>query len=399
MNVPIILSPCIFVLTSEPFLMPEFWRNTFLARHYLGNPAWNWILAVVILLLAFMVRSLVHRFMPVIAKRFSERGKAQVAGLVKDLRPAARLFIMTIGLTLILQSGLLVFSERVTLVNGKVMDTLKAVIVCLILLGVGTGLIEYMTEKAKEEGRKQVVTVHAFYRKAVQVAAVILGVFMALKIWGFDISGLIAGIGIGGLALSLAAQDTFSNLLAGLAIMTDHSFAIGDVITSPDVEGIVEDMSFRSSKIRTFSQALVTVPNSKLSNSAVTNLSKIGKRRIRFSIGLEYGVTPEQIRSLIEKLRTRMAARETVYEDNIVIFLEKFSASSIDVLFQCFVNIVDFIEYLKEQESILLEIMDIMDEENLDFAFSALTVHLNDLSRQREALENNSKGKLDEPAK
>ncbi|MDD2442398.1 MAG: mechanosensitive ion channel, partial [Eubacteriales bacterium] len=148
-----------------------------------------------------------------------------------------------------------------------------------------------------------------------------------------------------------------------------------------------EDIGFRSTKVRTFTQMQVTVPNSRLSSNTVTNLSRVIKRRIRFSINLEYGTTPDQIRSLIEKLKTRMAAREHLIPENTIIALEKFSASSIDVLFQCFTKTLDFIQYLKEQEDILLEIMEVMEQEKLSFAFSALTVHLNDLSRQREAVE------------
>ena len=217
---------------------------------------------------------------------------------------------------------------------------------------------------------------------------------MILSIWGFDITGLIAGLGVGGLAISLAAQDTFSNLLGGLTIMTDHSFAIGDVITTPDVEGIVEDIRFRSTKVRTFTQFLVTVPNKQLSNNSVTNLSRIGKRRVRFYINLEYGTRPEQIRHLIEMLKTRMESRDTIVPDSVLICLERFSSSSLDVLFQCFLQIVDFVPYLQEQEAILLDVMDVMAEEKLSFALSALTVHLNEINKQQDQLTSPERNRL-----
>lgn len=367
--------------------LPSFWQDTFLAANWLDNQVWNWLLALIIILAALALRKVISGLAERVGKKILNKSGETGPALMAALAPAFRLIVMVIGLNLALQSGLLVFSERVSLVIGQVIETLKAVALCVGLAGIGVGLLGVRTEKARTEGKKSTVTIHAFYRRAIQIAAAVIAIFMILRIWGFDISGLIAGIGIGGLALSLAAQDTFSNLLAGLTIMTDHSFSIGDVISSPDVEGIVEDIGLRSSKVRSFTQALITVPNSKLSNNTVTNLSKIAKRRIRFSIGLEYGVTPDQIRSLITKLKERMALRETLYPENTIICLEKFSASSIDVLFQCFVKSVDFLEYLKEQESILLEIMDVMAEEKLGFAFNAMTVHLNDVAQKRAAVE------------
>lgn len=374
-------------VSEAPSLLPSFWQDTFLSRTVLGNAVWNWLIACAIVLAALTLRRPVSRLAELIGKKALSRDHETGAAMAAALAPAVRLLVVLIGLSLALQSGLLVFSANVGLFFQHVIDTLKAVVLCLALAGVGVSLLENSTRKAKADGNKQTVTMHVFYRRAIQVAAIVIGVFIGLRVWGFDISGLLAGLGIGGLALSLAAQDTFSNLLGGLTIMTDHAFSIGDVITTPDVEGIVEDIGFRSTKVRTFTQMQVTVPNSRLSSNTVTNLSRVVKRRIRFSINLEYGTTPDQIRSLIEKLKARMAAREHLIPENTIIALEKFSASSIDVLFQCFTKTLDFIQYLKEQEDILLEIMEVMEQEKLSFAFSALTVHLNDLSRQRETVE------------
>ncbi|NLC10729.1 MAG: mechanosensitive ion channel, partial [Firmicutes bacterium] len=106
--------------------------------------------------------------------------------------------------------------------------------------------------------------------------------------WGYDISGIIAGLGLGGLAVALAAQDALSNIFGGMVILLDKPFSIGDWIYTPSVEGTVEDISFRSTRIRTFAQSLVTVPNSKLANEAITNWSRMGKRRVTFNLGVTY---------------------------------------------------------------------------------------------------------------
>lgn len=371
--------------SAKPFLLPAFWEDTFLTNEWVGNPVWNWLLALVILILLFPVRVLIIALIRRLLNRlFQEESPARI--ISENLIPAVRLLILMIGLSVIFLSDLISFSDEISGVIQRVIDTLKTVILYLTFAEVGTGLIDIRLKKEKENGNKETHTVFRFYRMLVYIAAVLIGIFMILSIWGFDITGLVAGLGVGGLAISLAAQDTFSNLLGGLTIMTDHSFAIGDVITTPDVEGVVEDIRFRSTKIRSFTQFQVTVPNRQLSNKTVTNLSRIGKRRIRFYINLEYGTSPTQIRELIATLQARMEARDSVYDDNILICMERFSSSSIDVLFQCFIDVVDFVPYLKEQESILLEVMDVMAEEKLDFAFSALTVHLNDISQQQQSI-------------
>ena len=377
----------------EPVKLPAFWSETFLASLWLGNPVWNWLIAAAILLFSLTLRKPAGRLVEAVGSRFDKGERIVGRTIGKSLGPAARLLVIALAFAIAFQSGLLIFNEPGSLAVRQIMDTFKAVILCISLAGLGAGVLGIKTDRAREAGHKNIVTIHVFYRHAIFGAAIVIGAFMALRIWGFDISGLLAGIGIGGLALSLAAQDTFSNLLAGLTIMTDHSFAIGDVISSPDVEGIVEDIGMRSSKVRSFTQALVTVPNARLSNNTVTNLSRMTRRRIRLSIGLEYGVTPDQIRSLISKLTERMQARETLYQENILICLEKFSASSIDVLFQCFSRTIDFMAFLKEQESILLEIMDVMAEENLSFAFNAMTVHLNDLSQKQAVMARSAAGR------
>ena len=379
--------------SNEPILLPVFWQDTVLASEWFGNPAWHWLLALVVLILLFPLRMLlVKLYRRITTRLFPEDSSARI--IATGLIPAIRLLIVMIGLSLVFQSGLLTFPDKVAEVIRRVIETLKTVILCLSLAEIGTGFINIRLQKAKENGNKESHTVFNFYRMTVYVAAVLLGIFMILSIWGFDITGLIAGLGVGGLAISLAAQDTFSNLLGGLTIMTDHSFAIGDVITTPDVEGIVEDIRFRSTKVRTFTQFLVTVPNKQLSNNSVTNLSRIGKRRVRFYINLEYGTRPEQIRHLIEMLKTRMESRDTIVPDSVLICLERFSSSSLDVLFQCFLQIVDFVPYLQEQEAILLDVMDVMAEEKLSFALSALTVHLNEINKQQDQLTSPERNRL-----
>ncbi len=348
---------------TQPFLLPAFWRDTFLAQPFYGNPVWNWLLAVVVLLLAFPVRKLTL----LLVRRLV--AKTPVADkLLLALTGVIRLLVLLLAFLAVTRSGLLVFGPVWQKVLSQVADTMKAVLLCLAVAQIGKGLLDFQIKKARQAGDKEVRTVFNFYRMVVYLAMIVLASFMVLRIWGFDITGLIAGLGIGGLALSLAAQDTFSNLLGGLTIMTDRSFAIGDFISTPDVEGVVEAIHFRSTKVRTLTQFLVTVPNKLLSNNTVTNLSRIEKRRVRFTVYLEHGTRADQVRRLMEALKERLKAREAVIDDTVLVSLQGLTANALEVLVQCYIQLPDFSGALQEQEAILIMVMTTLEEQQLAFA-------------------------------
>ena len=127
-----------------------------------------------------------------------------------------------------------------------------------------------------------------FLSRTIQFIIAAISLTVILQVFDYEISGLIAGLGIGGLAISLAARDALANLFGGIVIITEKPFTIGDWVKTPSVEGTVEDISFRSARIRTFAQALVTVPNATLANEPITNWSKMGKRQITFNLGFDF---------------------------------------------------------------------------------------------------------------
>jgi MscS family membrane protein len=286
------------------------------------------------------------------------------------------LLIIAMGFGIATSPALLDLAKPVAEFLASVTSTLRVVVVCLLVQGIGQGLVDISQEIAISTGKQTSAIIYGFYKKAITVGAVILGLFMILKIWGFDVSSLLAGLGIGGLALSLAAQDTFSNLLGGITILTDKAFEIGDVISTPEIEGTVEQIGFRSTKVRTFAQAQVNIPNAKLSNSFVTNLSRMGKRRIRFNLNIPYSVSTDRIEKLAARLTQELAGRESLMDDGILIYLEKLGPTAQEVLFQCFVRLVDYNLYMSEQQAILFIVRSILDELEIPFAMQALNLQM-----------------------
>lgn len=205
---------------------------------------------------------------------------------------------------------------------------------------------------------------------------VALAILIVAQEWNYSISGLLAGLGLGGLAFALAAKDMLSNLFGGLVIILDKPFVIGDWITIGDIEGTVEDMNFRSVKIRTFAQALVTVPNSKIADNPVTNFSRMGKRRVILTIGLKYGTTAEQIKVCTQKIRNMLLDDDNIDSETVIVTFDSFSESSMDLMLQFFTVTTDWEKYLQAKEKVLLAIIDILDSENVEMAFPTRTLHI-----------------------
>jgi len=201
--------------------------------------------------------------------------------------------------------------------------------------------------------------------------------FMIIAVeWDYDVNGLIAGLGLGGLAFALAAKDALSNIFGGMVIIIDKPFTIGDWISTPSVEGTVEDITFRSTKVRTFAQALVTVPNSTLANEPITNWSRMGKRRITFHLGVTYSTSPHKLEKCIQAIRAMLEEHPGIHKETIFVFFEKFGDSSLDIFFYFFTNTTNWKEYLSIREDVNFKIMKILEQEGVSVAFPSRSIYI-----------------------
>lgn len=204
--------------------------------------------------------------------------------------------------------------------------------------------------------------------RTVQVVIVAISLTIILQAFGYNIEGLIAGLGLGGLAISLAARDALANILGGIVIISEKPFDLGDWILTPSVEGTVEDISFRSTRVRTFAHALVTVPNNTLANENITNWSKMGKRRINFTIRIIYGTPPEKIKRVIERIKTLLQEHEEVHPETIMVNWEQYREDGLEIMLYFFTNTTVWAEHLDVREEINFKILEILEEENVEIA-------------------------------
>lgn len=219
-------------------------------------------------------------------------------------------------------------------------------------------------------------TIVLFFTKIVKVIIVILSFLIILGEFGININGLITGVGLGGLTFALAAQDTASNIFGGLVIISDKPFAVGDWIQTSSIEGVVEDITFRSTRIRTFDDALTIVPNSTLASASITNWSKMNKRKIKFFVGLTYNTTPSQIKKIIKNIEQALLEHDDVIDDTILVKLDEFGDSSLNVLVSFFVEQITLPEIKRVKEEINFAVIDIVDYNGSSFAFPSTSVYI-----------------------
>ena len=173
-----------------------------------------------------------------------------------------------------------------------------------------------------------------FALKVARAIIYIIALFIVLAILQINLSGLVAGLGIGGIIVTLAAQDTAKNIFGGIVLFIDKPFNVGDWIQTPNYEGAVEDITFRTTRIRNADNAVVNIPNSTIADSAIINWSKLEKRRYKFYISLPLEMTSEKIEQISNSIKDMLIAEPNVIDTDILISFEKIENSGLTLFIQ-----------------------------------------------------------------
>ncbi len=220
-----------------------------------------------------------------------------------------------------------------------------------------------------------------FLTKTMRVIIIALGVMAILQEWGINVSAFVASLGLGGLAFALAAKDTVANLFGSLVIFGDRPFKVGDWVETPLVEGFIEEIGIRSTKVRTFAQALVSVPNATLANTPITNWSRMGKRRIRTRIGLTYNTTVEQMQAIVGDIKTMLKHHPEIHQETILVNFDEFENSALSIFLYCFTKTTVWNDYLHVKEDVNFKIMQIVAKHGTSFAFPSQSLYVESLPK------------------
>lgn len=226
-------------------------------------------------------------------------------------------------------------------------------------------------------------SLRGFFAKLGKFIIACLGVVAVLEEWDFNVAAVLGGLGLVGMAVAFGAQNLISNLFSGIAIFLDHMFEKGDWIRTPDVEGTVEDIGFRTTKIRRFDKALVTIPNAMLGGAAVVNFSRMTNRRIYWVIGLQYCSTEGQLKAVVQAINDYVRGSDDFETDptkaTTLINVDSFNNSSIDIMFYCFTKTTDWGKWMIIKEELAYRIKAIVEENDAAFAFPSSSLYVEKL--------------------
>ncbi len=268
-------------------------------------------------------------------------------------------------------------------INEQVMDIVTKAFKIISVIEIAVGLANSFTSKTilgkklrKSLSEKMDDTVFEFVLKIVRVLIYIIAIFLVLAILEINLTGLIAGLGLSGVIVTLAAQDTAKNLFGGAMIFIDKPFVVGDWIEMDNYEGTIEDITFRTTRIRTFENALVNIPNAMIADASVTNWSKMEKRRYKTNLCVELDTPLEKLELLKARIEKMLQERESVFDDSIIVRFDQITDNGINLLIYTYTNSVSYASYLKEIEDTNMKIMKILREENIELAYDTKTVYV-----------------------
>jgi len=261
-------------------------------------------------------------------------------------------------------------------------QVLTALMVVLILLKILDILMVYARRFTQRTSNKLDEQLLPILKGVFQVLIIGGGIIQVLRMFSIDVTALIAGISIGSLAIALAAKDTVSNLFGSVTVFLDQPFQIGDWIHFDGVDGMVEEVGVRSTRVRTFANSLVYIPNGVLANMTINNYGLRSYRRFNTVLSITYDTPPELIETFVAGLREIVAHHPRTRKDFYEIHLNSFSSSSLDILFYIFFEVPTWTAELKGRQEIMLAILRLARELGVRFAFPTSTLHVENLPGQ-----------------
>ena len=210
----------------------------------------------------------------------------------------------------------------------------------------------------------------------IKIAIYIVAGFMVISELGYNISGFITGLGISGVVITLAAQDTARSLIGGISIFLDRPFKVGDYIKVDQYEGTVEDIKFRTTSIRTLENSVLHIPNSEMSVAAIINYGEIEKRRYYAKLALEFDTKLEKVHNVKNKIWEMLQKRDDIEKDSIMINFQEISDHGMELIVIAYINRTNYSEYLDIKEQINYEIMATLASENVELAYNTQTIHI-----------------------
>ena len=358
-----------FPMWLESQIPTEWKKKTFLIKDY------QWIALLFLMITGFAVDILTRFtfnqitnfwFRNILSNREYRAGKNlwKPVGLLLNALTwyfGAKLIDLPAGFLVVLLVGLKLFA---------VFASIWTVFSAINLLG------DYLAKKAERTENRYDDLLVPFVKNGLKILAVCIGLIVFVDVFSFEWTSLLGGFGIGGVAIAIASKDVLGNVFGSLTVLTDRPFEIGDWVITEGVEGEVESVGVRSSRIRTFYNSLVVVPNSRLTTAIVDNMGKRNYRRVKAMVGVEYSASPDQLEAFCEGIRELIRRNPSTRKDYFHVYVNELGDSAIQIMLYFFLQTKDWTGELQEKHNILINIMKLAEQLQIGLAFPTQTLHL-----------------------
>lgn len=355
-------------------MIPHWAKGTLL-----GLQRWQWLGIFLAIIFGFIGKFLTTGFVGSIKKIVRGKEDSHVRLFINAIEKPSGLFVASLLWLLAVQllqfKGLplqiLSFTIQVLLSISLIWAVYR---MCDLVSAYFQGIAQ-TTESKLDDQLVPIVT------KSLRIFVILMGSLVTIDNLGFDVMSLLAGLGLGGLAFALAAKDTVANLFGSMVILLDRPFRIGDLIISDGVEGTVTQIGFRSTRIKTLYDSVISVPNSKLATDTIDNMGLRTYRRLRATIGLTYDTPPEKIEAFIESIKNLLTHHPLTRKDNFNVVFHSYNSSSLDILINCFLKVPDWDSELRERQKINLEILRLAKQNKVSFAFPSQSIYVESMPK------------------
>ena len=344
-------------------------------QSFLGNALWRWFLAGLIITLFLVLHSLIRGRITAWLLLMTGKTKSVIDDdLLGALGAPVSKLVRIVGVYV----GLSCLSFGAT-PQALITGAFRISIILIVGWGLGrsVNVIEPWAQawmKRDDESPNDLIPLIGRFLRWLIGGLVLL---LTLQEFGVNVAGLIAGLGVGGLAFALAARDTLANWFGAIMIYTDKPFHVGHWIKTSQLEGVVEEIGLRSTRIRTFAQTVVSIPNRIIADEVIENFSKMPKRRISFKIGVTYDTSPAMLEESIERIRDILRDHPDIDQSFWLVKFTEFGDSSLEIFLYYFTNTTDWEHYLSIKQDVNLRIMQRLNGIGVQFAFPSMSIYQN----------------------
>jgi MscS family membrane protein len=345
-----------------------------------GIAGWQLLGLALLVLLGFIARLLVTNLVTSQITRVFDKlhiswGRDLIRQNALPLGTLALAGVIGLGVTSL---GLTVTWAKLSLLAVRVIAAMSVVMLVYRFVDVVAAWMQHRADKTETKLDDQLVPL---VRRGLRIITILGGVVFVLQNLEVNVGSLLATLGIGTLAFALAAQDTVKNLFGSVTIFLDKPFQIGDWVVVAGVEGIIEEVGFRSTRIRTFYNSLVTVPNGKFTDAIVDNYGLRQYRRCSIRLGLTYDTSPEQMEAFCDGVRGIIKAHPDTRKDYYEVHFAGYGNSGLEVMLYFFFEVGSWTAELRARHEIFLDFLRLAKELGVDFAFPTQTLHVESLAK------------------